>query len=412
MGRIIKPGQEGKAKQSIEFDISWDLYEKEEKKLLEKYSKTLNVPGFRRGKVPIDIIKLRYGPEVEKEASENVAIREAIKRISQMKYDLVGDVNIKILKFKPGEGLKVRAEFEIIPEFALPDLTKIKVFKRIKRITSADVMKVIEKYRRTLADLKPVDRPVEEGDYLIVDYKEYDKNSNKLLNSIEDVPIDFEWGKIDATLYNALRGKKKGDVVKIERKLALEGGKELPVIQVYKIKEVKEVRYPNLDDNFARSFGYKNFEEMKEGERKQLEEKVLKDAEKDMEWEIIDKIYDMIKFEIPEGLVKSYEKIFKKEFSNKKLSPDINMEIREWSKNLAKRYVILKRVAEYKNLEPSEKEIEEEIRKRAKEYKADFEEYKKKAEQTGEIENIKDYLRNKKALEYLKNVVKVEVVFE
>jgi trigger factor len=397
------------AKREIEVLIPREKFNSAFERVAKEYQKRAHIKGFRPGKAPLEIVKLQFGNEIREEARDLVIREEIWESVKSQGLEPVSKIHVTNEE-ETEEGFKVRAKFEVMPHFEFPNIQSLKVKKVIKRVSEGDVEKEIEAMKKRLAEYIPVEREAREGDYIFVDFEERDKGG-RVLNVKKNVYIPLIWNEIDPTLYEALKGRKKGDIVTLERKLAVEGGEPLPRIYVYKILSVREEVLPGLEE-VAKLVGYKDTEELKEKIREELSEKMKKESEEDFEWAIINTLYDGIQFELPESLVEEEFQLLKDSLPQLAAMPDGERVLRKAAEDRVKREIILNRFAERENIEVTEEEVEREIKERAKELKVSPSEYKEYLRKRGGIEGVKGIVKRKKAMDILKSLVNMEVIFE
>lgn len=409
MGRVITP-DDLKAKREIEVLVPHEKVKALIDKVAQEYRRSVTVRGFRPGKAPIEVIKLRFGSEIEEEA-KNRAVEEAIlEKIKELALEPISKIRI-VEETPDDEGIRVRAEFEVLPKFEFPEVSGIKVRKVVKKVTDSEVEEELERLRKRMAEYYPVDREAREGDYIFVDYEERDKDG-KVLERRNNVYIPLIWDEIDRTLFEHLKGRKAGEVVQIERRLVVEGGEELDRVYVYKINSIREEKLPPIDESMAQLAGFSSLEELKKKIKEELAERKKKESEDEFEENIINSIYERINFEIPESLVEDELNYLKGKYPTVASQPGGEDFLRNLAIQAVKRRIILERFAEKANIEVKDEEVDEEIKELALELKVKPDEYKKHLRKRGGLEGIKGYLRRKKAMEMLKSLVKMEVIFE
>jgi trigger factor len=234
--------------------------------------------------------------------------------------------------------------------------------------------------------------------------EDYDKDGNLL--SREEVYIEYKKDELDERLYNALMNKKVGDSVEIK----FDDGTK----QVFKIMEIRIRKLPELNDEFAQMNGYLDLEEMKQKIREQLENEAKIRSEFEYENQIIDKIYEIYPFEAPRKLViNAYQDLIKNIELPKFESEDEKKAFQEQVLNFAYKSVIrdliLRKIVKERNIEVNDDEILEFLKFRGEE---NPQEYLNKSKARGQYENLKESAKIKKALDYLKSVVKTKVIVE
>lgn len=409
MGKIL-PKEDLSAHKTITLEITPEELEKKKQEVAKIFQKSRKIPGFRPGRAPLKLVMTRYEKEIEQEALDDLAYNKVMEEIKKNLYDYIPPVRLRYTKNDDGS-YYVEAEFDVIPMFSFPDLSKVVVEKKVKRITRADVEEELESYRKSFGQFKEVDRPADEGDYVFAVYEEIDPATNKVIRKEENGYIHLEWGKTDQTLYEKLKGAKKGDVITVDRKLAVEGGEKLPFRQVFHVTSIRELELPELNDEFAKLLGFESLEELKNSIEESLRKNAEKDSEDRFEWDLIEKIYDHIGFELPETLVQR-----EKERLAKTLKLDVPPDqkdaiLEDIAKHKVKEYIILRRFIDLNDIQVSDDEVIKHIEERLED-KSKLDQVVEKYKKENRFEELRRSLQFDKAYDMLKNLVKMEVLIE
>jgi trigger factor len=395
--------EERKALKELKIEIEKNKVLENEDKVALEFQKFVEIPGFRRGKAPISLIKQKYSNAIKEEALKS-AIKEKIEELKK-EYEIISDVEVKDIS-ESDNVYEVLIEFEVIPNIEIPDLTNIEVEKKIYKVSDIDVAQYIEELRKKFAQEEKVEenREIQEDDIILAQMEDYDKDGNLL--SREEVYIEYKKDELDERLYNALMNKKVGDSVEIK----FDDGTK----QVFKIMEIRIRKLPELNDEFAQMNGYLDLEEMKQKIREQLENEAKIRSEFEYENQIIDKIYEIYPFEAPRKLViNAYQDLIKNIELPKFESEDEKKAFQEQVLNFAYKSVIrdliLRKIVKERNIEVNDDEILEFLKFRGEE---NPQEYLNKSKARGQYENLKESAKIKKALDYLKSVVKTKVIVE
>ncbi len=402
------------AKRELELEITQEELQKVRNRVLRKVQQQVHLKGFRPGKAPIPLIEKLYGASIDQEALEQAVGEKLRQEAEARKLQVVGTVRVEEVK-ETDTGYRVRITFEVIPNFEIPPASTLEVKKVIRRITSADVETEIQRLRSRLAELvkKPEDATVEAGDYVFVDYEERDEQG-KVVQKAKNSYLPMVPGETDERIINAFLGKKVGDTVEVDITLVDAEGNETPRHLVYRIREIRKVELPPVDDEFAVNLGFESLEDLEKQIRQDLEKAAQEESERQLEDEIVQQLYERIKFELPESLVKEYMELYRKQIRDEVLQQvdDPEALLRSLAERTLRREILLDRVAEEFNLEPTDEEIHAEVEKRAREYRVNPKTYRKRLEKSGGIEHIKSVIRRRKALDLLKSQVKLEVIVE
>ncbi len=409
MGKLL-PKEDLSAHKAITLEITPEELEKKKEEIAKIFQRTRKVPGFRPGKAPLKLVMARYEKEIEAEALDDLAYHKVMDEIEKNLYDYIPPVRLRYSKNDDGSYF-VEAEFDVIPMFSFPDLSKVNVEKRIKRITRADVEEELESYRKAFGKFKEVDRPADEGDYVFAEYQEIDPTTGKVFREEKSGYIHLEWGKTDQTVYENLKGAKKGDTIAIDRKLAIEGGEKLPFKQVFKVTAVKELELPDLNDEFAKLQGFESLDEMKTSFEENLRKDEERRSEDRFEWDLIEKVYERIGFELPQTLVDREKERLSKSLKIDAPPNEKERILDDIARHKVKEYIILRRFIDQNDIQISDEEVIKHIEDRLED-KSKLEHVVEKYKKENRFEDIRRSLQFEKAYEMLKNLVKMEVIIE
>jgi len=395
--------EERKALKELKIEIEKNKILENEDKVALEFQKFVEIPGFRKGKAPISLIKQKYSSAIKEEALKSV-IKEKIEELKK-EYEIISDVEVKDIS-ESNDIYEVLIEFEVIPNVEIPDLANIEVEKKIYKVSDIDVAEYIEELRKEFAQEEKVEenREIQEDDIILAQMEDYDKDGNLL--SREEVYIEYMKDELDERLYSALINKKVGDSVEIK----FDDGTK----QVFKIIEIRVRKLPELNDEFAQMNGYLDLEEMKQKIREQLENEAKIRSEFEYESQIIDKIYEIYPFEPPRKLViNAYQDLIKNielpKFENESEKKAFQEQVLNFAYKSVIRDLILRKIVKERNIEVNDDEILEYLKMRGEE---NPQEYLNKSKVRGQYESLKEAAKINKALDYVKSVVKTKVIVE
>ncbi len=164
--------------------------------------------------------------------------------------------------------------------------------------------------------------------------------------------------------------------------------------------------------SLRKKLGYENVEKMREEIREYLIKQNEKASEDELEWNIIDQIYSRVQFELPKTLVEEKITRIAQSFKYDATNEEVRNSFRKLAEDLVKKDIILTNFIEQEGLEITEEELSKNIEEKAKLYRMDPEKYRKELERRGFVEGIKEEILRNKAMELLKNRIKVEVIIE
>ena len=349
------------ANAKVEAKIEKSDIESKTQKIAKELSKTLNLPGFRKGKVPLAIVKKRYGEKIEKDA-EAEALQEvyakALNDLGLKKEDILGEpavtkfdkkdevieTEIKI-SFRPE--IDLEGYEEVIPEFEEPEVTDEEVENRLKELASAMApMKKLEE-----------DRGLQEGDIAIIDFKGYVDDKELEGGSAENFQLKIGSKQFIEGFEEQLIGMKPGESKTIEVTFPEDyhnkeiAGKKAKFDVTLKEIQVKEE--PKIDDELAKKMlpneENPTVDMLKEKIKEQIKsEKLSKLYNEELKPKLIEKLVEKFDFDLPENIVeqeidiKLNEKLrgmSEDELKELRENPDKVKELRESLKDEAKKSV-------------------------------------------------------------------------
>ena len=294
----------------LTIEVSEDKLEEALQKAYLKQKNKISLPGFRKGKVPRNMIEKMYGPEIFFEDAANMLIQENYgAAVDESGADIVSRPSIDVTQIEKGKPFIFTAEVAVRPEVKLGKYMGVTVTKIDTTVTDEEVDEAVEKERDNNARTITIeDRAIENGDTAVIDFEGF----------VDGVP--FEGGKgenhsleigshsfID-TFEDQLIGKNTGDEVEVnvtfpeEYHAADLAGK--PAMFKVKIHEIKAKELPELDDEFAQDVSeFDTLAEYKENLKKNIAERKEAEARRTKEDEAIRKIVEKSSMEIPDAMI-------------------------------------------------------------------------------------------------------------
>ncbi|MGZ4846126.1 MAG: trigger factor, partial [Candidatus Angelobacter sp.] len=172
------PPMDPACKREISVEIPADVVAKQQEALVQQYSKQARIPGFRKGKVPASMVRNRFSSEITSDVVENLVPQYFREAVVKGGYRPVSQPHIYGLEFTPGEPIKFKAAFEVLPEFELGDYKQIKVEKPDVTVTDEQIDHEIKLLQEKQASFDPVDeeRGAENGEFVQVSFEARPKN--------------------------------------------------------------------------------------------------------------------------------------------------------------------------------------------------------------------------------------------
>ncbi|MBN2406844.1 MAG: trigger factor [Elusimicrobia bacterium] len=299
--------KEPKCVVGLDIEVGWETVDRELDKVFRDMTRDIRVPGFRKGKVPINVIKERYGPHAEQEVISRFSPEVINEVLEKEKLVPVTTPVIEDYNFKKGEPFKLNVKVEVSPEVQPKKYKKMKLVKKAYEITGEDVEKTIRSLKENNASLKVKEGVVSKDDFALVDIKIFRDSREIDLGLSKDRLIEVGSESMLPGFGDHLVGMKKGDEKTFQytfpenyHKDELKGMEaEFRVL----LKEVKEKELPE-EKEIAKSLGLESEEKLREKVRENLEKQLDASSDSELENTIVENILEKHEFDIPEGLVK------------------------------------------------------------------------------------------------------------
>ena len=386
----------------------------------QKNKNSINIPGFRKGKVPFAMVEKFYGKGVFLEDAANAVIPGAYeKALSECEEEIVSAPVINVIQLEPDKEFIFTAEVALKPEVELGKYKGVKIDKVDVEVTEEEVNEMIERERKNNArEITVEDRPIADGDKATIDFEGFMDGVAFEGGKGEDYDLVIGSHSFIDTFEEQLIGKNIGDDVEVnvtfpENYQAEElAGK--PAMFKVKIKEIKMDELPELDDEFASEVSeYETFAEYKENVKKGLEAK-KEDAAKDArERAAIEAVIEDAKMDIPEAMVTTTQRQMMDEFAQRIMSQGLAFEqylqftgqteeamfeqIKPQAEMRIKSRLVLEAVAAAEGIEASEEDFDKEVEKIAGMYQMEADKAKEMIGEMGKKEIMKDLAISKAA---------------
>ena len=418
MSLQVEKLEKNMAKLTIE--VTAEDLDKAMEKAYQKQKSRISLPGFRKGKAPRKMIESMYGKGVFMEDAVNSLVpQEYTKALGECDLEIVSQPEINVTQMEPGKALIFTADVAVKPEVTLGDYKGVEVPKSEITVTDeevdAEVKKEQDKNARTVA---VEDRAAANGDITTIDFEGFVDGVAFEGGKGTDYALTLGSGTFIPGFEDQLVGANTGDHVEVKVTFPEEyqakelAGKEAVFQCDVKKIETKEV--PELDDEFAKDVSeFDTLAEYKEDVKKKLTEKKEKEARTAKENAAVDKAIENAQMDIPELMTKTECRQMMDDFSRRMQQQGLSMEqyfqftgqsmdkmMEDMKPQALKRIqtrLVLEKVAEAENIQPSEEEITEEIQKMADAYKMEADKIREAIGESG-LEQMKKDMAVQKAV--------------
>ena len=397
MSLQVEKMEKNMAKLTIE--VAAEDLEKAMQNAYQKAKGRISIPGFRKGKAPRKMIEQMYGKGVFLEDAVNALIPEHYsKALAECELEIVSQPTIDITQAEPGKAFIFTAEVAVKPEVTLGDYKGVEVPKTEITVTDEDVEAELKKEQEKNSRTVTVeDRGAENGDITTIDFEGFVDGVAFEGGKGTDYPLTLGSGSFIPGFEDQLVGAKAGDHVEVnvtfpEEYQAAELAGKAAVFQC-DVKKVEAKELPELDDDFAQDVSeFDTLAEYKEDIKKNLTEKKEKEARAEKENAAVDKAIENAQMEIPDAMVDTQVRQMINDFASRMQSQGLTMEqyfqftgmtvekMQEEMKPQALKRIqtrlVLEKIAEVENIQPTEEEVNEEISKMAEMYKMEADKLK------------------------------------
>ena len=410
------------SRRAIELTFPAEEVDSELERRLEALRKKAKIQGFRPGRVPLSLIRKMYGKAVLEDIAEDFVHDVYGEILEKHKLRPISKMKITETDYRPGEHLKVRVEFDVLPEIGDIDLSNIEVERINIQVTDEDVEQTLERLRRQEAVLMDIEDGAKVGDIITGTLRELDASGVPLVGfgSREGrirIPDDKDQPNSIAL---QLEGAKPGETRRIryeERVMNPEGEVEPRerLLEV-EIKNVQREEIPELDDEFARDVGdFETLDELREKVREDLEERALADTEELFIHNMRDALVKSVDLTLPESMVKkALESAIERE---RKRNPDrprsreeLERELRPDVIWMLKWALIRDHLVKQLGFEVSDDELDVQIEEMIKASPNFAEEIRARYRSEEERDDLRSDLEETRLMDYLASHVKVKEI--
>ncbi|PAB58695.1 trigger factor [Anaeromicrobium sediminis] len=407
---------------TLKLNIPADDFNKAVDKAYKKMRGKFNIPGFRKGKAPKFVIENNYGAGIFYEEAINEIFPTAYAAaIDEHNLEPVDRPSLDVEEIKKGEDVELVVTVTVKPEVELGEYKGIEAEKNEYNVSDEDIEKEVEMLRERNSRLLAVERPVQDGDTVIIDYKGFAGDEQFEGGTAEKQTLVIGSGQFIPGFEEQLVGKNVGDELDVNVTFPTEyhaenlAGKEAKF--EVKIHEVKEKELPELDDEFAKDVSeFDTLEELKADIKGKREEAAKNRVEAEYKDALVEKAVENAKMDIPASMIEyeidevvnqyAYQLQYQGldldtylKYTNTTMD-DLRNQMRPEGEKRVKTRLVLEKIVETENIEVSEEDVEKEMERYATQYKMELDKFKSTL-RDADVDNIKDTLKMSQAVTFL-----------
>lgn len=398
--------------------VSAEEFEKGMAKAYEKNKSKMSVPGFRKGKVPRQMLEKMYGPSVFYEDAANAIIPDAYaKAADESKLEIVSQPEIDVTQIEKGKEFIFTATVAVKPEVKLGEYKGLEIEKVNVDVTDEEVATELDKAREQNSRTVTVEgRAVQDKDIAVIDFDGYVDGEAFEGGKGENYSLTIGSHSFIDTFEDQLIGKNVGDEVEVNvtfpEDYHAESLKGKPAMFKVVIKEIKAKELPELDDEFAQDVSeFDTLDEYKADVKNKLVERKTKSAQREKEAKAVEKAVENASFDVPEAMIQYQVRQMAEEFAQRisqqglsieqymqytGLTPDkLFDDMRPEAEKRVKNGLVLEAIVAAENIEVSDDDYEEELKSMASMYQMDVEKVKELIDENAAEQIKKDVAINK-----------------
>ena len=404
----------------MEITIEAEKFENAIKKVYFKNAKYFNIPGFRKGKAPQNIVEKYYGKEIfYEDAFNEIAGEEYEKAIEESKVEVVGRPQIDIVTMEKGQDLVFTAIVATKPDVELGKYKGIEIEKIEYNVEESDIENNLKQMQEKNARVISIETPVENGNIAVIDFEGFVDGKAFEGGKGENYSLEIGSGSFIPGFEDQVIGMKIDEEKDINVKFPDEyfskdlAGKDATF--KVKVHEIKKKELPELDDEFAKDVSeFDTLKELKDSIKERLVKENEQKAKYEKEEAVMKVVTEGMKVDIPAGMVEvevdnmvkdmeqrmSYQGLKLEQYLKmlNKTEAEFRKDYEPQAIEAIKSRLALEAIIKAEKIEATEKDLKEKLEEMAKNYG-------KTAEELEKNDNIKEYIKqgieNEKAIEFL-----------
>lgn len=399
-------------------------------KVYNDVSYEIKIPGFRKGRIPKNILNMHLSKEYFfDKTAEKLIPKSYLEAIEKINIQPIDQPEIKVIQIEEDKPLIFEATVQVRPEVKLGSFDKISIQKEDIKVTDSDVKNEIRKIQENQAKLNVVkNRKSKKDDFLLIDSEGYVEGKVIEGSKVEKQLVQL--GKNAAPEFNdKLVGCSAGDEREIkilvpkdieDKKIA---GKEI----TYKVKviEVKEKELPELDEDFVKTIGnYKTLDDFKKDIKDKLEKQVEMINKNNYERKLLGKVVDVCEVKVPKVLIERELEYMMKSLEDDLKAKDLSLQdyytsIKTDEEKVKKEYeivaekrikqeLVLDKISQAEKIQVTEKEVKDKIKTIAKEMKQDPLKVEATFKKNNNLDGLEESIKREKIIDFLSK--KIETI--
>jgi trigger factor len=417
--------EESPVKKALTFEIEPERVQQEIDTRARELARKVKLPGFRPGKVPVEVVKRRFRDDILGEAAEAIVNKVVFDELEGRGLKPLAPPKVEEVKLVEGQPMSFKAVFETLPLIELPDWKGLRVSAKGPNVADEDVDKEIDRLRQA-ARYDPLDeaRPTRSGDYVLLDLTWTPLDGGKGGRD-ENALIEIGNSGNHADMNAGLEGVSLGETKDIEVAWGEDAAPAIAgktVRYTVTLKGIKSKVVPDADDEFAKDLGeFDSLAGLRDKIRQQLQAGEERRSDREVKGALVEALAAKADFEVPEALVERHmtarTENLARGLAYQGIDPrkvgvnwrDYRESTREDSVKAAKADILLDEIARRENLEAMESEVESELARLAERAGKSREAVRAQMAKEGDLAALAARIREEKTLDLLKSNASIEL---
>jgi trigger factor len=411
----------GNWQHTLDIEIPVEEVDRRLEEVARRLQRRASLPGFRKGRVPLEMVRQQYAETVEQEFIETFVPRFANEAIGEAKLMPVITPLVRNLSFGPGKPLRFEAVIEVRPEVEARDYKGIQVQRSTGPVEDTAVAAVLQQLREDSAVFADLARPAQPGDVVLLDSVRVDANGRRMSGTrAKNRRIELGAPGVAPELDNGLLGAEAGQ----ERTIEIQYPADYPTGELagknarylVSVRKIQEKKLRDLDDNLAREvFGLQSLEELRSRVRLNLEGEERVRVRRELDSAVSVELIRRNPFDLPGGLTqRTLERVIEEAVQGRTVPEDLRKQLeqryRPGVEQSLKREVLLDAVARQEKLEVSDEEVAGEIQRMAQSDPRQAARVRARYQSAERREALRDSLLEHRALDWLIDAAEIEDV--
>jgi trigger factor len=412
-------------KREIHIEVEADLIKKNFLRIAQKYSRSVQIPGFRKGFAPLDIVKMRFQAEIGNEVLRELLPTIISETITESGLNPIGEPDVHLenqetVKLNGSEPITLHVHFEIFPSIDTVSYKGLEAVRRVRPVEETEVDEIINERLQQGASLIPVEgRKSKLGDTVIVDLSGVIEGEEQPITA-DDLEIKLGDDHVEPSFAENLKGVEQDEVKAFTVEYAADFGSPAlagkKVDYTATVKSIGIVELPKADNDWAKGLdeGFASLKDLRKKLREDIELMAKLEADNKAKDSLLQALIEAHKIEVPTKLVdiqaRNLLNNFAQDMMQRGVSPEaVNQDFMKMAyqsmsvqaENDVRGALLLDKVANLEKVEVSADDVTNELEQMASYYRATVEEIRQSLAKQGGDDSIADRIKNRKAIEIL-----------